>query len=145
MGNLDLVEEEESIVHAVVAKLRANITDVDALQWLVRLHVPDLADERMRSVALALDNELRHHHRVIRSPSKGANPPLRSGKVGRVEDEGLVLRIPRGGGLEAANVRAMAQLGLCIAANGLVVLCRLEEEFLLLGSALTAKSRLEDG
>jgi len=144
MGNLDLVEEEESIVHAVVTELRANITDVDALQWLVRLHVPDLTDERMWAVTLALDNELRHHHCMICSSSKGADPPLRCGKVRGMESKGLILGIPGGGSLEAANIRAMAQFSLCITSNGFVVLGRLEKEFLLLGSTLATKGRLKN-
>lgn len=48
--DLDVVEEEETVVHSVVAKLWSNVTNVDVLKWLVSLQVPNLDNEWMWSV-----------------------------------------------------------------------------------------------
>lgn len=47
VGNFDVVEEEETVVHGVVAKLGSDVTNVDVLQRLVRLKVADLDHEGM--------------------------------------------------------------------------------------------------
>ena len=111
----------------------------------MRLHVSDLADERVWPVVSALDDELCHHHRVVCSPSKGPNPPLRRREVGRVEGEGLIFGIPSTGSLQATNIGTVAQFRLSITPDMFVVLGRLEEELLLLWSSLATESRLEDG
>jgi hypothetical protein len=56
MWDLNVVEEEETIVHGVVTKFGSNITNVDPLQGFVSLHVPDLANERMWTVFLAIND-----------------------------------------------------------------------------------------
>ena len=60
-----------------------------------------------------------------------------------MESEGLVRGIPGRGGLEPANVAAMTQLGLRIAADKLVGFGRFQEAFMLLGGALIAESNEE--
>lgn len=90
----------------------------------------------MRAVVLAADEQLCHDHSVVGSATQGSDPPLGSCQGGRVNSEGLVLRVPGGGGLQSTHIRAVAQFRLCIASQYLVVLCRLEEEFVLLGGTL---------
>ena len=65
MWHLDLVEQQESVVHGVVTELGTNVADVDVLKRLVCLHVSDLNDEWMRAVRLALEDKLCHDHGVV--------------------------------------------------------------------------------
>lgn len=74
--HLDLVEQQEAVVHGVVAKLGANVSNVDVGQRLVRLEVSDLHDKRVRAIRLALDDELGHDDSVVCSAAQRANPPL---------------------------------------------------------------------
>lgn len=142
MRHFDLVEEQEAVVHGVVAKLGADVANVDVLKRQVCLQVPDLDDKGVRAVWLALDDELSHDDSVVCSAAEGTDPPFRGGQGGRVDDESLVLLVPCGRRLESSDVGAVAQLRLCITSNVLVVLCFLEEPFVLLGVALVAEGDL---
>jgi hypothetical protein len=59
-----------------------------------------------------------------------------------VDGKGLVVGVPGGSGLEAADVGSVAQLGLGVASDDLVFLGGLEEELFLLGGALFAEGNL---
>lgn len=50
--------------------------------------------------------------------------------------ERLVVGVPRRSGLQSSHVRSMAQLGLRIAANVLILLCLFEKFFMLLRCSL---------
>lgn len=65
MRNFDLVEEEESIVHGVITKLRSNISHVNTFEGFMRLQVSDLANKWMWTVWLAGNDELRHNDRMV--------------------------------------------------------------------------------
>lgn len=71
-----MIQEKKSIIHGIVTKLRSNIADMNILQGFMRLQVPYLNHKRMGSVALAVDDKLRHYHGVICGTSERANPPL---------------------------------------------------------------------
>lgn len=75
--------------------------------------------------------------------SQRADPPLRCGEVWRVNNEGLVGWIPGCGGLEAAHVGAVAELGLGVAADVFVGFGWLEEELFLLFGGLVLEGGLE--
>ena len=70
------------------------------------LQVSDLNNERVWSEGLAVENELRHNNGVVCGTAQRANPPFGGGKMGRVNDEGLVGRVPGGGGLKTTDVGA---------------------------------------
>lgn len=135
--DLDLVEQEEAIVHGVVAKLGANVSNVDVLEWLMRLQVSDLDAEWGWSIRFAVDDELGHDNRMVGSPSQGSNPPLAGGQMGRVDGEGLVVFVPSSGCFETTDVGAVAKLGLSIASDDFVIIGLCEPLFLLLRGALT--------
>lgn len=50
MGNLDVVEQQESIIHSVVAELGANISNMDIGHGFVGFEVADLDHEWMGTV-----------------------------------------------------------------------------------------------
>lgn len=66
------MEQHVAIVHASVAVLRTDVTYGDALQWLMRLGVPDLHDERLRSVRDVLGRGTRVGIGVFGIGSRGA-------------------------------------------------------------------------
>lgn len=89
MGNLDIVEQQETIVHSAEATLelgknikysvsrnllitefRANIANVYIVQGLVGLQVTDLDNERMRPEVLAVDKQLSHYDSMICCPAQ---------------------------------------------------------------------------
>ena len=144
MRHLDLVEEQEAVVHGVVAKLGANVANVDVVERLVRLEIADLHDKGVGPVRLALEDQLRHDDGVVCGAAEGANPPLGRCQMGRVDGKRLVVLVPRRRRLESSHVGPVAELRLCVAANVLVVLRFLEELFVLLGVALVAEGDLID-
>ena len=92
MGDLDFIEEDEPVVHGATivsilllrqevstlleTKLWSNVTHVNVLQWFMSLQVTNLNNERVRTVTLAIDDELSHNSSIIGGPSKCTNPPL---------------------------------------------------------------------
>lgn len=140
--HLVVVEQQEAVVHGVVAELGADVANMNALQRLVGLHVADLDNEGVRSVGLALDDQLGHNAGVVGHLSERANPPLARRDMRRVDGEGLVLGVPGGGGLETTHVGSVAQLGLGVATDDLVLLSGLGKALLLLGSSLVLQSNL---
>lgn len=142
MWNLDLVEEQETVVHGVVTKLGANITNVDVLQRLMCLQVSDLNTERCRAVGLSVNDELCHDNCVVGGTSKRSNPPFACCEMWRVDGEGLVFGIPGRGSLETTDVGTMTKLSLGVAADDLVILCLGEPQVLLLFCALLSKCDL---
>lgn len=140
--DLEVVEEEESVVHGVVSELWTDISNVDAVERLVGLEIADLHHEWVWAVGLAGEDELGHDNGMGGGAAEGANPPLGGSEVWRVNNKGLVGWIPGCGGLETADVGAVAKLGLCVTSNVLVSLCWLEEELLLLLGGLVLEGGL---
>jgi hypothetical protein len=140
--DLDVVEEEEAVVHGVVTELGTDVANVDVLERLVGLEIADLDAEGGRAVRLALDDQLRHDNCVVGSAAQRTNPPFACREMGRVDGEGLVVLVPCGGRLEAADIGAVAQLCLRIAADDLVVVGLGEPLLLLLGGTLLAEGDL---
>lgn len=95
MRNLDVVEQEETVVHGVVTKFRTNISDVNVFKRLMCLQITDLNAERRWSVGLAINDELSHDDSMVGCPAQGSDPPFTGGQVWRVDGEGLVVLVPR--------------------------------------------------
>jgi hypothetical protein len=140
--NLDLVEEQETVIHSVVTKLRTNVTNVDILKRQMCLEIADLNDEGVGTVRLVVDVQLSHDDGVVGGAAEGADPPLTGGQGGRVDDEGLVLGVPGGRCLETSYVGTVTELGLGVTTNVFVVSCGLEELLVLLGRALVTEGDL---
>lgn len=64
------VEEKESIIHCIIAKLRTDVSNVDAFQRFMGLHVADLAYKRMRTIGFSNNYELCHYDGMICSTSE---------------------------------------------------------------------------
>ena len=56
----EVLKAQEAVVHAVVAKLGANVAYGDPRQGLMGLQVPDWGDEGMHAVVLALGEQASH-------------------------------------------------------------------------------------
>jgi hypothetical protein len=80
---------------------------------------------------------------MVGSTTEGANPPLRSSEGRGVDGESLLVGVPGGGGLETTDVGAVAQLGLCVAADDLVFGGALKEELVLFRATLFTEGHLE--
>jgi hypothetical protein len=141
--HLDVVEQEEAVVHSVVTELRTDITNVDVLQWQVCLEITDLDNKWMRAERLAVDDQLGHYYGMVGGTSERSNPPLGRCEMGRVDSESLVIRVPCSCCLQSSYVGAVAQLGLCVTTNVLVVLCGLKELLVLLCVALVSEGDQE--
>ena len=50
MGNLDVIEQKETVVHGVVTELGTDVSDVNVVERLVCLQVTDLDAEWSRPV-----------------------------------------------------------------------------------------------
>jgi hypothetical protein len=61
----------------------------------------------------------------------------------RMEYECFVVGIPSRGSLKTTNIRAMAKLSLCIAANNFILFGFFKEQFVLLRRPLGADSNLD--
>lgn len=133
----------ECCYYSLVSKLGTNVTDINVLQGLVGLQVANLHNEGMRTVVLATDIELSHDHSVVGSATEGTDPPLGGSECGGIDGEGLVIGVPGGGGLEAADIGSVTQFGLGVATDDLVFFGPLEEQLVLLGAALFAEGHLE--
>ena len=79
---------------------------------------------------------------MVGGAAEGADPPLAGSQSGRVDDKGLVLGAPGGCRLETSYVGAVAELGLGVTTNVLVVSCGFEELLVLLGRALVTEGDL---
>jgi hypothetical protein len=140
--HLDVIEEQETVVHGVVAELGADITNVDVRERLVGLHVADLDNEGGRAVGFALDNELSHDHGVVGGAAEGADPPLAGSQVWGVDGKGLIVLVPCCCSLESTDVGSVTQLGLGVTSDDLVVLGLGEPLLLLLFGTLSGKCDL---
>jgi hypothetical protein len=109
---------------------------MDILERLMSLKVSNLDDERMRAVWLAGNDQLRHHDGVVGSLSQSTNPPFGCRQVRGVDNECLIRGIPSSSGFQTSDIGSVTQLGLGIAPNVLVGLCRLKEELVLFGRSL---------
>jgi hypothetical protein len=134
--HLDLVEEEEAIVHGVVAKLGTDISNVNVVEGLVSLQVSDLNTEGGRAVRLAANHELSHHNGIVGSATKRTDPPFACCEMRGVDGESFVIGVPCSRGFQSAYVGTMAKLSLGVASNDLVVVGQSEPLFLLLGCTL---------
>ena len=65
MWDLDMIEEEEAVIHCIVAKLGTNIANVHPLQWLVSLHISNLTYEWVGTVRFSIDDQLCHNDSVV--------------------------------------------------------------------------------
>lgn len=72
-----MVQEQKAIVHGIVPKLGANITNVYILQWLVGPKVSDLDYEGMRAIRFSVNDQLGHYNGVICCTAQRTDPPLR--------------------------------------------------------------------
>lgn len=142
MGDLEVVEEEETVVHGVVAEFWTDVSYVYTIQWLMCLQIPNLHNEWVWSVRLSVKDQLGHDDGVGCCAAEGTDPPLGGGEVWRVNNEGLVGWIPCGGSLETADVGAVTELGLGVAADVFVGFSWLEEELLLLLGGLVLEGGL---
>lgn len=160
MGYLDVVEQQETIIHRakvvisssasqivrtdlLVTKLGTNITHIYIIQWLMGFEVTDLHNERVWTVVLAINKQLGHNHSVIGRATEGSDPPLRSSQCWGVDGECLIAGVPGGGGFQTAHVRSVTQFCLRIATDDLVFFCTFKEQFVLLGGALFPESHLD--
>lgn len=117
---------------------------MNVLKGLVGLQITDVDHKWVRAVVFAIDNQLGHHNSMVRRSTEGSNPPFGGSQGGRMDHKGLVRGIPCSGGLETADIRAMTQFSLSIAANDFVPLGTFEEEFMLLRGALFSEGNLDN-
>ncbi|KAI6753987.1 hypothetical protein HG530_013163 [Fusarium avenaceum] len=139
VGDLDVVEKKETVVHGVVTELGTNVTNVDIGEGLMGLHVADGDDEGVRTVGFAVDDQLGDDDSVVSSLAQRSNPPLGRSEMRRVHSEGLILRVPRSRCLKTADIRTVAQLSLCVTSDDLIVARALKEKLMLRRRALLLK------
>ena len=92
----------------------------------------------MWSVALAIDYQLGHNHRMVGHLSKGADPPFGRSQMWSVHRERLIFWIPGCRCLKTAHIRSMSKFCLRIAADIFIVLRFLKEELVLFRCTLLA-------
>jgi hypothetical protein len=83
----DLVKHQPSIVLRVVAKLGSNITNLNALEWQVSVHIPDGNEEALNAEIVFSDFALSEDGRMISPQAQAARPVLGAGDSGRVNDK----------------------------------------------------------
>lgn len=107
------------------------------------LQVTDLNHKGVRTIALAVNDELSHDSSIIGGSSECTNPPFRGREVWRVHGECLVTRVPSGCGFEATDVGAVPKLSLGVTSNDFKVFGPLEEVLMLLRVTLVSECNLE--
>lgn len=130
--------------HSLVTELRPNITHIDVLQRLMGLEITDLDDKRMGAVILAPDIQLRHHNSMVGGAAQRPNPPLGRSQGRRVNGEGLIFGVIRRARLQASDIGPVAQFGLGVAPENLILLRALKEDLVLFGGPLFAEGDLEE-
>ncbi len=109
-GDLDVVEPQPAVVHAVHAELLAVVLDADAWQRVAQV-VADGDHEGVDAVALAGRFQLGENGGDLAVDGGVADVVLAGGKRRRMEVEGLRGRVVGGGCFQAGDVRAVADLG----------------------------------
>lgn len=117
--NLNIVEDKESVVFAVVSVFGANITDINAWKWLVCLHVSKLHHERLDTISLSIDNELSVDNSVVSNKTELTDPPFGSFHFGSVEDKAISFFTESCSCQEILDIRTVTKLSLSIATNDL--------------------------
>lgn len=128
--------KSREVTYCVEAELGPNVSNMDIRQRQMCLEVPDGHDEGMWTKCLAVHDQLRHDSGIVRHLAQRSDPPFRCSQRRRVQNERLVLWVPRCRGLEASDIGAVTKLSLRIASNDLELLCSLQEELVLLWCAL---------
>ena len=118
LGHSHTPQIHKPVFLGVEANFRSDVSALDARQPVIVL-ILDLHQKGQNSVVFALDPGLRKDYGVISQERQLSRPVLARTDSRRVDDPfpggGIVLS----SGFETANVRPMAQLGLCVTAHDL--------------------------
>ena len=131
--------------NSLVAEFRSDVTDVDILQRLVRLHIADLNHKGVRSMVLPFNVQLGHYHGMVGSPAQRANPPFGGRQRWAVDGKCLVRGVPGSSSFQSPYIGSVTQLSLCIAPNDLVLQRSLIPKLLLFGCCLISQCNLDRG
>lgn len=109
-----------SIVHGPISILGTDVTNDDAIQWLVCFQISDLHNEwvsTMRYIFISAgvvswEQELCHDDGVVGGAPKSTVPPFARCQVRAVEDEFSGLTVVAGFKLEPPNIAPVSQLSL---------------------------------
>ena len=112
-----MVKAGPPVIFAGPGYLGTEVTALHTRTDSPRLHVPDLHQERLHAVVVLVDEEACEDDRVAREQAQVARPVFSCCDARRIDDKLIFVPIKGGCSLEPCNVRAMAQLGLCIAPN----------------------------
>mmetsp|Transcript_63592 Transcript_63592/g.185973 ORF Transcript_63592/g.185973 Transcript_63592/m.185973 type:complete len:647 (+) Transcript_63592:421-2361(+) len=111
----DVVESRVADVVMLGVKLWANLPNLNS-RHASTLIIPELHEESVEAVVDTIDDELCHDHAVGTSIDT-CRPPLHRRQRGRVDHELVRRAVERRRGLQGADVRAVAQLGLRVGAQ----------------------------
>ncbi len=108
MWDLNIVEEEETIIHGIIPNFWSDITNIPPFQGFVSLHIPYRDHERMRAVIFATNDELSHHRGVIGRTTQRTDPPFGGGQRWGMHYEDLAFSVPGSGGFEGSHIGSVA-------------------------------------
>lgn len=124
-----MIKQHTSIVHRCIAVLGSNVTNDDAFQWLVVLHISHLDNERMGPMSVILDHppwccrpwqkQLRNNNCMIGSSAERAISPLAGRQSRAVQNELLCLRVPFSLQLHSSHIATVTHLRLSICTDDL--------------------------
>lgn len=134
-----------TVIIGLVSDLGADVAHDASGQGQVGEGVAQGQDESVHAVVDAARDESRHEHAVGRVLAQVARPPLGGREGRRVEDEGVGVGVVGRSGLHAAHEAPVAQLGLCVGADDLVLLGERQPVGLLLVAGLGGESGREHG
>ena len=116
-GDPHVGEPRVADVGGVGVQLGPHLTDLHPGHQVPVL-VAELDQEAEEAVVLPVDHQLGHHHAVGGGVHPGG-PPLQRGQRRGVDHELVRLPVEGGGGLQRADVTAVADLGLAVGAEEL--------------------------
>jgi hypothetical protein len=116
-GDTNLVEDQPSVVLAMISELGANVTAFDAWHPLVVLKRSDLDNEGSNTVIVVVNEKSCHYEGVRAVPAHVSWPELGGSNRWRVNHELVSFGVKSSCGLQLSHVRSVSQLRLCVASE----------------------------
>lgn len=116
-----MIELEVAIVDAVVAKLLADVANLDTRKRFEGVKISHWNDERLHTVIRLINYAARKDNCMCSLHAKISRPELSSLDRRSVNHELISIKIERGRRLDTGDIRAVAELSLSVAANDLPV------------------------
>ena len=71
-----MLETEVSIVFAIIAEFRSNITDINSFEWMMSFKAANLSNDRLNSIVIFINDQSCEYNGMSCSNAKATWPEL---------------------------------------------------------------------